>query len=224
VLHQIAAVPSAVPGRYLVLNNHETSGRCLQWLRDVLGEPGRPEPDYPALDALAERAEAGAGGVLFTPWLAGERTPVADRRARGGFHNLSLGTGRAELVRAVLEGVAYNDRWTLDLVEKFVGRRLDPLRMVGGGARSDLWCQIHADVLDRTIEQVAEPEHAGLRGAALGAAVALGELAPQDVGDLVPIAATFRPRPGAVARYRTLYAEFPRLYHRQKRMFARLNP
>jgi len=224
VLHQIAAVPSAVPGRYLVLNNHETSGRCLQWLRDVLGDPGRPELDYPALDALAERAEPGAGGVLFTPWLAGERTPVADRRARGGFHNLSLGTGRAELVRAVLEGVAYNDRWTLDLVEKFVGRRLDPLRMVGGGARSDLWCQIHADVLDRTIEQVAEPEHAGLRGAALGAAVALGELAPQDVGDLVPIAATFRPRPDAVARYRTLYAEFPRLYHRQKRMFARLNP
>jgi len=222
VLHQIAAVPGAMPGRYLVLNNHETSGRCLQWLRDVLGAGGG-QATYPELDALAARSAPGAGGVLFTPWLAGERTPVADRRARGGFHNLSLATGPSELVRAVLEGVAYNDRWTLDLVERFVGRRLDELRMVGGGARSDLWCQIHADVLDRTIEQVAEPDHAGLRGAALGAAVALGELAPRDVRALVPVARTFRPRPAAVARYRTLYAEFPRLYRRQRRMFARLN-
>src|SRR5690606_25884395 len=90
----------------------------------------------------------GSGNVLFTPWLKGERSPVDDPRARGGFHNLSLATGRAEMARAVLEGVAFNSRWLHEAVEKFVGNRLDPVRMIGGGATSDLWCQIHADVMD----------------------------------------------------------------------------
>ena len=71
---------------------------------------------------------------MFTPWLAGERSPVDDRKARGGFHNLSLATTRAHLVRAVLEGVAYNSRWLHEAVERFVKRRLDPVRIIGGGA------------------------------------------------------------------------------------------
>jgi xylulokinase len=222
VLHQIASVPSTLPGRYLVLNNHETSGRCLYWLRGLVAD-AQDDLGYAELDALAATSAPGAGGVIFTPWLAGERTPVADRNARGGFHNLSLSTSRADLVRAVLEGVAYNDRWTLDIVERFVGRRLDRLRMVGGGARSDLWCQIHADVLNRTIEQVAEPESTGLRGAALGAGLAMGILEAKDLRALVPVRAVFRPAPGRVATHARLYAEFPGLYRRQKRMFARLN-
>jgi xylulokinase len=86
-----------------------------------------------------------------------------------------------------------------------------------------VWCQIHADVLNRTIEQVADPENAGLRGAALSAAIALGELTPGQVRALVPVAATFTPSPAAVARYSSLYAEFPGLYRPQRRMFARLN-
>ena len=117
---------------------------------------------------------AGSGDVLFTPWLAGERSPVDDRNARGGFHNLSLGTTRAHLVRAVLEGVAYNSRWLHEAVERFAKRRLDPVRVIGGGATSDLWCQIHADVMGRTIERVAEPLHANLRGAALFAGAGAG--------------------------------------------------
>ncbi|MFN8640415.1 MAG: FGGY-family carbohydrate kinase [Candidatus Binatia bacterium] len=123
--------------------------------------------------------------MLFTPWLAGERSPVTDRRARGGFHNLSLATTRADLVRAVLEGVAYNNRWLHEAVERFAGRRLDPIRIIGGGALSDLWCQIHADVMDRTIERPAEPLRANLRGAALLAALALGADA-DEVRALVP--------------------------------------
>jgi xylulokinase len=218
----MVSVPSLLPGRYLLLNNHETSGRCLQWLRSLVAEPDAPLT-FPQLDALAASAAPGAGGVLFTPWLAGERTPVADRLARGGFHNLSLSSTRADLVRAVLEGVAYNDRWTFELVEKFTRRRLDRVRIVGGGGRSDLWCQIHADVLGRTVEQVAEPENAGLRGAALAAALALGVVRLDQVRDLVPVTATFEPSAAASARYEALYAEFPGLYRRQRRMFARIN-
>ncbi len=222
VINQIAAVPSTVPGRYLLVDNHETSGRCYLWLQGLLGDGGSPI-GFAEMDDLAAAASPGSGGVIFTPWLAGERTPVADRNARGGFHNLSLATTRSDLVRAVLEGVAYNDRWMLHHVERFVGRKLDPIRMVGGGAASSLWCRIHADVLNRTIEQVAEPTMAGLRGAAIGAALACGALEHSQVRGLVAVAETFTPDPRTAAAYERAYAEFPGIYRGQKKMFARLN-
>ena len=222
VVHAFAAVPSTLPDRYVVLNNHETSGRCLHWLRGLVAGPDDPLT-YTDLDTLAEQAAPGSGGVIFTPWLLGERTPITDRNARGGFHNVSLSTVRADLVRAVLEGVAYNDRWTFDILEKFTGRRLGAVRMVGGGARSDLWCQIHADVLDRPVEQVEDPDCATLRGAAFNAGVALGRLRVEDLSALTPVRATYVPSPARVATYGRLYAEFPGLYSRNKAMFARLN-
>jgi xylulokinase len=211
-----------------VADNHETAGLCLQWLRDnvVAPDDGLLEPATPAFDAmtaLAGSAPPGSGDVVFTPWLAGERSPVDDRNARGGFHNLSLHTTRAHLVRAVLEGVAYNSRWLHDAVERFVGRRLDPIRLIGGGAASALWCQIHADVMGRTLERVAEPLHANLRGAAILAGLALGEFDQDAVERLVPVDARFEPSPDTEATYEHLFAEFPRLYRAQKSMFARLN-
>jgi xylulokinase len=157
------------------------------------------------------------------PWLNGERTPVEDRNLRGGFLNLSLATGRAELARAVLEGVALNARWMLDAVESFIRRPLPSLRILGGGAESDLWCQIHADVLGRPIERVAKPTQANLRGAALFAAISLGRLSLEEVPQLVPVDGTFQPNPAAVAVYGSAYREFKQLYGRLKGIYARLN-
>ena len=227
-VRQIASVPGVAPGGYLVADNHETGGLCLQWLRDNVVAPADglaevPVPGFDAMTTLAESVPAGSGDVLFTPWLAGERSPVDDRNARGGFHNLSLHTTRAHLVRAVLEGVAYNSRWLHEAVERFVRRRLDPIRVIGGGAVSDLWCQIHADVMGRTVERVTGPLHANLRGAAILAGLALDAFAPGEVGRLVPVDNRFEPRPREQAVYERLYAEFPRLYRSQKPMFARLN-
>jgi xylulokinase len=184
--------------------------------------PGRA-PSYDELTALAATAPAGSGDVLFTPWLAGERSPVDDHAARGGFHNLSLATTQAHLVRAVLEGVAYNSRWLFEAVEEFAGRRLEPIRIIGGGAKSDLWCQIHADVLDRTVEQVADPIFANLRGAALFAGMALGAIEAEQVHSLVKVKATYSPHDQQRAVYDRLYAEFPGLFKSQKPMFHRLN-
>jgi xylulokinase len=234
---QVASVPGLSSGRYLVADNHETGGLCLEWLRDnVIGAndglldaggqvsaSGLRAPSLDAMTALAASVAAGSDGVLFTPWLAGERSPVDDRNARGGFHNLSLRTSRAHMVRAVLEGVAYNNRWLYEAVEHFVGRRLDPVRVVGGGAQSDLWCQIHADVLGRTLQRVAEPLHASLRGAGIWAGLALGALGFDAVSGVVPIDAVFEPNKTDTAVYDRLYGEFPKLYRSQKPMFARLN-
>ena len=177
MLRNIASLPSAIPGRYFVADEQETAGAALTFLRDRVLFGGDPPADaYREFDRMAAAARPGSGGVIFTPWLYGERTPVEDRFVRGGFHNLSLSASRAELVRAVLEGVALNSRWLLQAVERFTRRRLDPIRFIGGGARSDVWCQIFADVLGATIEQVADPVNANARGAAMLAAVALGEL------------------------------------------------
>ena len=230
-IRQVASVPGLTPDRYLVADNHETAGICLQWLRDNVlapddglfgvGAPGAPT--YDALTTLAATAPAGSRDVLFAPWLAGNRSPVDDRNARGGFHNLSLHSTRADLVRSVLEGVAYHTRWLHEAVERFVGRRLDSMRLIGGGAASDLWCQIHADVLDRTIERVAEPLHANLKGAALLAGLALGRVASDDLRELVKVDGVFRPDRGNRAVYDRLYAELPKLYKAQKPMFSRLN-
>ncbi|MGH9297430.1 MAG: xylulokinase [Acidimicrobiales bacterium] len=218
-LHSIVSVPGLSPDSYLIANNHETGGLCLQWLRDTMA----PGSSFDDMLASAAGSPPGSGKVIFTPWLNGERSPVDDRRARGGFHNISINASRDDLVRAVLEGVAYNNRWLHDAVESFAKRRLDPIRMIGGGAQSPLWCQIHADVMERTIERVALPLHANLRGAALFAGLALGVLSREDVRNAAPVDMTFEPGAAARAVYDQLYGEFPKLYKTQRSMFSRLN-
>ncbi len=224
-LHQLATVPGLLPGQPLVADNQESAGRALEWLRQCLGTgDDRTPPGYDELLDLAATAAPGSGRLLFTPWLAGERSPVDDLAARGGFHNLTLRTTRAELVRSVLEGVALNSRWLAGAVERFAGRRLGPYRAIGGGARSALWCAIFADVLDREILQVAEPWLANLRGAGLLAGLALDAVAPSELARLVPVAATHRPDPANRAVYDELFAEFPKLHRAQRGTFRRLSP
>src|SRR5215216_370951 len=230
VLHNLASLPSAIPGRYLLANEQESAGLCLAELqRNVLFPPdGRPPPGttedpYAAMLAMAGAVPAGSDGLIFAPWVNGERAPVDDRTVRGGFFNQSLGVTRGHLVRAVLEGVAYNSRWLLSYVERFIGRRLEAITAVGGGARSELWCQIHADVLDRVVRQAADPVLASARGVALQAAVALGRLRWDEVAGTVPIARSFEPDADHRRVYDTLFPEFVNLYRSTRRIYARLN-
>lgn len=217
--HNQASLPSALPGRYFLANEHETAGACLTHLRDRLGIGA----DLAELNSIAARSPAGSNRLLYTPWLNGERTPVDDHTIRGGWSNLSLGHDQADLVRSVFEGVAFNSRWLLDVVEAFTKREMDGLNFIGGGALSDLWCQIHADVLGRTIRRVAEPQHANVRGAALLAAIALGHAGTEDLSANVRIDATFEPDAGHTAAYEELYEEFRNLYKASRKIHARLN-
>jgi len=228
VLHQLASVPGLREGSYLVANNHETAGLCLQWLRDSVISPkdsisNGETPDFTRLTALAEAVPAGSGGVIFTPWLKGERSPVEDRTLRAAFVNLSMTNTRAHMVRSVLEGVALNARWLLDAVEGFVKRPFPRLRILGGGAACDLWCQIHADVLRRPIERVDDPMYSNLRGAGLFAGMALGRLQLADIPRLVKVHDTFEPDAGDVATYDGIYHEYKRLYGRLRGVYAKLN-
>ncbi|HDL49602.1 MAG TPA: xylulose kinase, partial [Actinobacteria bacterium] len=225
IIRMIGSVPAAIPGRYLLLDEQESAGACLNYLADNLGLRGDANAGnvYEGFDRVVERVPAGNRGVIFTPWLNGERSPVDDHHVRAGFFNQSLETTQEDLIRSVFEGVAFNSRWLLGYVESFTKHRMDEMRVVGGGANSDVWCQIHADVLDRTIHQVKDPILAGLRGVTFLAAVKLGYLQLDDIPDLVEINATYRPNPDHRAVYDRLYREYLNLYKANRRIYARLN-
>jgi xylulokinase len=225
-----ASIPSALPGRYFIANEHETAGECLDFLKDTvfyaddeLETPANGTDVYAAFELLAERAEPGSNSLIFTPWLNGERTPVEDATIRGGWDNISLRTTRADMVRSVYEGVAYDSRWLLEAVESFAKHRLGAINFIGGGARSDLWCQIHADVMDREIHQMDEPQQANLRGAAFVALIALGEASAEELASGVPIRRRFTPDRHNRATYDSLFGEFKKLYTSHRAMCARLN-
>jgi xylulokinase len=229
-LRNVASIPAALPGKYLVADEHETAGACLTFLAGnvLFGDDGlggqRPDGNiYKLLDEVAAAVAPGANGALFTPWLNGERSPVDDHTIRGGFHNLSLATSRPDLVRAVYEGVALNTRWLLGAVERFVGKRLDPLSFIGGGANSDIWAQIHADVTGRRIRQMADPVLANVRGAGLLTLLALGRVKVEDIPDMVEVRSTFEPDLSQARVYDKIYPEFVNLYKQTKQIHKRLN-
>lgn len=230
LFHNMGSLPAAVPGKYFLVDEQETAGACLAFLRDnilyaddPLARESRIPDVYPLFDEMVAAAPPGSERVIFTPWLNGERTPVEDSRARGGFHNLSLRTTRAHLIRAVFEGVAYNTRWLLQYVEKFAGRRMDRIRMIGGGAKSDVWCQIHADVLNRIICQVKDPVEANVRGVGLLAAVALGYTTWTEIDHNVSIARVYEPDPANRQLYDELFAAYLSIYKQNKRIYRLLN-
>jgi xylulokinase len=174
----------AVPGAWHAMGVMLSAAGSLRWLRDAVG----PGMSYEELLAEAARWPAGTEGLMFLPYLAGERTPHVDPDARGAFAGLSVRHDRGALVRAVLEGVAFGLGDSLDLIIS-MGVRPQLGRVSGGGARSDLWLQIVASVLERPLERVAVDE-----GAAFGAAI-LGGVAAGVWPDVHKgVAATVRTR------------------------------
>jgi xylulokinase len=205
---RVHAFCHSVPGRWHAMGVMLSAAGSLQWLRDVVA-PGMPFSD---LVAEAERWEPGAEGLTFLPYLAGERTPHADPDARGAFAGLSLRHDRGALVRAVLEGVAFGLRDSLDLVAS-LGERPRAGRVSGGGARSELWLKIVASVLELPLERLAVEE-----GAAYGAALLGGVAGGTWPGPEEAVAACVRPRgtvepvPEWVGPYRELRERFRALY------------
>jgi xylulokinase len=230
IRNNMAALPSAISGRYLLMNEQETAGACLVhlrdklfWAPDELGNGPAPPNAFELFDRAAERSPAGANHLVFLPWLYGERTPVEDPHLRAALFNYSLAHRRSDVVRAVLEGVALNARWLFEKVESFCGRRVGELRLIGGGAESSLWSRIFADVLDRPVLRVEKPQLSNLRGAGLIAWVGLGELGWNDVPECVTVNERVEPNPSHRSVYDERYAEFADLHRRTRSLFTRMN-
>jgi len=229
--HYAGCIGSAFPDKYyLGIGHQETAGLCLEWLKnkvlyheEQLQEEAHVSDVYQLLDRLAEEAPVGSAGLIFTPWMYGERCPINDDSVRAGFHNLGLNHGREHLIRAVLEGIAFNTRWALETLENLY-QPVDCIRVIGGGAKSDTWCQILADVTNHKVLQIENPQLAGARGLALLASMTLGYLEnEQQIAEHIHPQNEFIPQPQNREVYDRMFSEFKSLYKQNKSWYKRMN-
>jgi xylulokinase len=209
---RVHAFCHAVPGGWEAMGVMLSAGGSLRWLRDLLGTDG-----YGELTAAAELWSPGAEGLIFLPYLAGERTPHADPHARGALTGLALRHDRGAVTRAVLEGVAYGLRDSLELLKE-LGVEPSTGRVSGGGARSDLWLRILASVLDLPLERTAADEGSAY-GAALLGGVAAGVF--RDVHEAVAACVRVRETVEPEARWRAVYEHG---YERFRLLYPVLRP
>jgi xylulokinase len=205
---RVHAFCHAVPGTWHAMGVMLSAAGSLAWFRNALA----PGTEYRTLVAEAERWGPGAGGVTFLPYLAGERTPHADPDARGAFVGLALHHDRGALVRAVLEGVAYGLRDSLDLLAA-LGVAPSTGRVSGGGARSDLWRRIVASALDLPLERTRAEEGAAY-GAPLLGGVAAGVFPDVAAAVAACVSVTDRVEPDPAWRdaYRAGHERYRALY------------
>jgi xylulokinase len=209
----------AVPGRWHLMGVMLSAGGSLRWYRDTLA------PGVAFVDLLAPVADvpAGSENLLFLPYLTGERTPHPDPLARGAFVGLTMRHTQAHLTRAVLEGVAFGLRDSVELLRTAGAGALMQVRISGGGARSPQWLQIIADVLQTELVTVSTIEGAAY-GAALLAGIGAGFWPNADAACAAVVQPTTRvsPQAGVAECYHALYNHYRRLYPALKPTFASL--
>jgi len=198
----------AVPGRWHVMGVTQAAGLSFRWLRDTFA----PGTSYDALTAAAAKISAGSDGLLWTPYLLGERTPHLDSNATAAFVGITAGHTQVHLVRAVLEGVAYSLKDTLTLFGE-LGIPVNGVRLSGGGARGKLWREIQAAVYGHTCD-VLVAEEGGAFGAALLAGVGAGAWADLDAACAagIQVAEQIVPDAAAVERYAHGYEGYRKVY------------
>jgi xylulokinase len=208
----------AVPGQWHFMGVMLSAAGSLQWYRDTLA----PGVDFGALTAEAKDVPAGSNGLQFLPYLTGERTPHPDPLARGAFIGLTVRHTRAHMTRAVMEGVAFGLRDSFELIKQSeAGREIVQVRVSGGGAKSPVWRQILADVLDVPLVGVDAPEGAAY-GAALLAGVGAGVWADvAEATDSIPLGEETAPGEH-VAVYEDVYRVYTSLYPTLKDTFPKL--
>lgn len=239
----MAAIVGANPETYNYFAELETSNKCVGWVKDHLAldeigvflkKYGHKKDDleeesfnlYDYLEEVIERANPGADGVVFTPWLHGNRCPFEDPNAAGIFFNIHLETGKTELIRAVVEGVCFHMRWMLERQEQKVAKykKSNAVRFCGGGALGAATCQILSDILQRDVEVVDSPQNIGAVGAAACIAVGTGMIPSMtDVKKLIPAKITYHPNKANKAVYDRNFEVFKNLYKCNKKNFETLN-
>lgn len=216
--------PSSNPAYRMYLMTNDMAGGCIDWIVDKLFAPAKTgftlEQCYDKVDQLLDTTPPGANRLFFSTAFCGERNPVCDDYIRAGFWNMNPDHNRADMVRAVYEGIAYELRWTLSEFERTHGYRFDRLHISGGGSKSDHLMQIAADVTGITMDVVEDSDKAIAKGTGYIALVAAGVLDFVDIGGLVRVKKSFAPRP----EYRELYdrgAYFHKRYYEATKAFYR---
>lgn len=235
----ICGIVGAQKGRFNYFAEMETAAKCFEWVKEHLvldeigvylskmdvaqGEEAKYESLYDYMSETVSRIAPGAGGVIFTPWLHGNRCPFEDPAAAGMFFNIRLETGKTEMIRAVLEGICYHLRWMLECEDKKITTS-QTIRFVGGGALSAVTCQMLSDITGRRVETVEDTKDVGAVGAALLVAVGEGVISSLDEAKrLISVEKTYEPNAENKKIYDRNYSVFTELYKSNKKNFARLN-
>jgi xylulokinase len=210
-----------IPERFVPTATMQAGGASMEWVADLLA-PGRASDRYKRLVKAAADVEAADDGLIFLPYLLGERSPYWNPRARGSFIGLAKHHGPAHVTRAVMEGVAMNLRVGLLAFEE-MGDRIDVVDAIGGGARSNVWLQIFADVWGKTVRRRSLVDEANSLGAAVVAGVGVGLFDDFEVASqLSRVETAFQPDPGRARRYETRYQQFLDAYERLVPLFNEL--
>ena len=205
---------------YALGGEMDNAGGCLKWFAEKIlskDDWAAAEKDgltiYQYMDKLADKVPPGSEGLLFLPWVWGERSPVEDDKVRGGFVNLGLNHGKGQMIRAILEGVGYHLRWIFTAIEA-AGIPQKEVHVIGGGAGTATWLQILADTTNVKLLQVEGPLDACARGAAMTAAVGLGFYKDfAEVEKMIALTgAEFTPNPEHRELYDKGYRNFRSLY------------
>jgi xylulokinase len=235
----IASIVGANHNTYNYFAELETASKCLEWVKDhlALDEINIYLQKVCISDSLEtiyvnlydfmlneiKEIPAGSHGVIFTPWLHGNRCPFEDSSARGMFFNISLETGKRDLIHAVMEGICYHLRWQLEAQKRKV-MTSSTIRFVGGGALAPLTCQTIADILGCEIETVENPQNVGALGAAVVVAVGLGLLeSVEDANKLIRPKEIYYPNPVVKSVHDRNFQVFKSLYKNNKKAFYELN-
>jgi xylulokinase len=206
------------PQKWVIAGEMETGGGALMWFRDALCNEEASQAkskgisSYDMIGKLATVVEPGSDKLIFLPWLSGERAPVLDHYARGGFLGITMGHTKGHLARAVMEGVAYHIRWICESLES-MGFQFEEMNAIGGGCKSVIWPQIISDVTGHPLHVVEHPLEAGAIAAALTVAVGMGIYQnADDMDDLIGIRTVIKPNSAYQKRYEGLYRAYRDIY------------
>ena len=217
------------PHKWVIAGEMETGGGALMWFRDTLcqeearlaAEQGRSS--YTLINDLAAPTPPGSDRLFFLPWLSGERAPVLDHYARGGFVGLSMGHTKGHFARAVMEGVGYHIRWICESLQR-LGFEFDAINAIGGGCKSSLWPQIISDITGHPLRIVEHPLEAGAMAIAFTVAVGMGIYSSMDdIDDLITISTHIEPNGAFEQRYNGLYQQYREIYTALAPIYRRLH-
>lgn len=206
--------PSVNPQYKMYLLTNDMAGGCIDWIVQKFFVPEENDLTmdqcYRMVDSLLDTTPPGANRLFFSTWFCGERNPVCDDYVRAGFWNMNPDHSRADMLRAVYEGIGYETRWTLREFERTHGYHFDRLYISGGGSRSHHLMQILADILNVQLDVVEDSPNAVAKGTGYVALIAAGVLKFDEIGGLIRVERTFKPRP----EYRELYDRGAAVYQK----------
>ncbi len=224
----VVMLKSGDPFKNILLGEMETAGVCLEWIKNEFYRYEQKDSNckniYGLMDESIKNIPPGSDYLIFTPWIYGERCPVSDTYVRSTFFNLSASHKREHMLKAVYEGVAFNFRWIIEIIEKKYGFSLSTIKVIGGGSKSDEWMQIMADIIHRPIKKVEQSQMCGAVGAAFIAAVGL-KIYPnfEATSNKVKVEKIYTPRFENKYVYDRLYTGYKLVYKCLKRLYKDIN-